>query len=148
MEYNYHNIHLYVLAVSSCMRAMRTYIHTKNLPSNTILNSNLPYWGQFSCSHDMYNNLQSHADVNYILLYDLHTVRTSLIQVRLVSPDPRIPLMGRLEVFYNNTWGTVCDDFFSFAGARVACRMLNYTDALCSVPNAQFGEGEGRELVT
>ena len=74
------------------------------------------------------------------------SVRTSSIQVRLVSPDPRIPFMGRLEVFYNDTWGTVCDDFFSSADARVACGMLNYTDALCSVPNAQFGEGEGREL--
>ncbi len=51
--------------------------------------------------------------------------------------------MGRLEVFYNDTWGTVCDDFFSSDDARVACGMLNYTDALCSVPNAQFGEGEG-----
>lgn len=35
---------------------------------------------------------------------------------------------GRLEIFINSTWGTVCDYYFSFIAAGLACRQLGFTD--------------------
>jgi len=44
--------------------------------------------------------------------------------VRLAGSS--LSYQGRLEVYYNRTWGTVCDDSFGSVDARVACYSLGY----------------------
>lgn len=44
--------------------------------------------------------------------------------IRLVG---NVPNEGRLEIYHENKWGTVCDDGFDEMDEIVVCRQLGYT---------------------
>ena len=48
--------------------------------------------------------------------------------VRLVGSSSGTNLTGRVQVFYNGAWGTICDDFITVGVADVVCRQLGITD--------------------
>ena len=62
-------------------------------------------------------------------------------QVRLVGGNG--VNTGRVEIYYSNTWGTVCDDGWDLNDAAVVCRELGFPGAITSSCCAAFGQGTG-----
>ncbi|XP_064597472.1 deleted in malignant brain tumors 1 protein-like [Liolophura sinensis] len=92
------------------------------------------------CSHRPWgiNNCAHKEDLG--LVCSKVTSRTPL---RLVNGTQRAnSLSGRLEVFHDNNWGTVCDDSFSAREARVVCSILEYSQGV-ELTSAYFGQGNG-----
>ncbi len=53
------------------------------------------------------------------------------------------PCAGRVEVYNDGRWGTVCDWGWDIADAAVVCRELDCGTAVKATFNAHFGPGSG-----
>merc|ERR1712033_110200 len=66
--------------------------------------------------------------------------------VRLVDANGKIGFSGRLEVYRNGEWGTVCDDGLDSEGANLAtvvCRMLGRTGGTAQLGGRTHTAGSG-----
>ena len=71
------------------------------------------------------------------------TIDDNTGDLRLVDGTPvaegEAPCDGRLEIYYDGKWGTICDDHWSTEDATVACRALGFPAG--SVLSEPFGSG-------
>ncbi|XP_071823777.1 scavenger receptor cysteine-rich type 1 protein M130-like isoform X3 [Apostichopus japonicus] len=92
--------------------------------------------GDHNCNH------KEDAGVECLPLDVPTTVAPGIARIRLAGGS--IPNAGRVEVFVNGEWGTVCDDSWDITDAHVVCRQLGYPGAVRAELSAHYGEGSGR----
>ncbi|KAM4652166.1 scavenger receptor cysteine-rich domain-containing group B protein-like [Discoglossus pictus] len=66
------------------------------------------------------------------------SVDLSNVTVRLVGPDP---CEGRLEIYFENAWGTVCSGMWDLNDAGVVCGELGCGSALEASTTGKYGQG-------
>uniref|UniRef100_A0A4W3GWU8 SRCR domain-containing protein n=1 Tax=Callorhinchus milii TaxID=7868 RepID=A0A4W3GWU8_CALMI len=93
-----------------------------------VLDCPVSFWEMFSCTHD--------NDVSVVFQCSKDT------HIRLM--DGGSSCAGRVEIYYNETWGTVCDDSWGSLEADVVCKQLGCGSAVDTISAAPCGSASGQ----
>ncbi|NXW28558.1 HIPL1 protein, partial [Phaetusa simplex] len=67
--------------------------------------------------------------------------------VRLMEKRGHGRSWGRVEIYIDGEWGTVCDDGWSSPAAAVVCRQLGFPYVVRASKKAEFGEGTSLRIL-
>ncbi|XP_059819214.1 deleted in malignant brain tumors 1 protein-like [Hypanus sabinus] len=121
-----------------CGSAVNVYNHSKyGIGKGPVIINNISCIGNeshlWNCTFTQANHLPIGDDVGVFC--------SDNIPVRLVNGKSRCA--GRVEVYYNGIWGTVCDDDWDLIDAHVACKELNCGYAVNATKSSWYGQGSG-----
>ena len=65
-----------------------------------------------------------------------------MVEFPIRLADGNSPYSGRVEIYRNGVWGTVCDDNWTTDNAKVGCRQLGFGSSFASIDfNVSAGSG-------
>jgi len=96
-----------------------------NGTENSLLECSRRNWGTSDCSHSEDVSIKCNGDITGTPNPPNGTTGSLRLSGSFGQQN-----VGRLEVYYNGAWGTVCDDFFDANdnAATVSCRSLGFRD--------------------
>lgn len=101
-----------------------------------------------TCSDGPFNNKCSSCYKPYFLNGETCTTHCNEFQWKQGPPSRYIRLIGdmthfegRVEVYRDNAWGTICDDGWDINDAHVVCRELMLGEALSAISRGGLGKG-------
>lgn len=115
-----------------------------------------PWQGQLNCPTDATTSIASCGnctapividtvglECNRVTVQCAHTIPYG--SIRLAQGTEAVPdaLEGRLEIFRNGRWGTVCSNTFNLIAANISCKELGFLRAQGFENSTSAGYGEG-----